>query len=68
MTRDTRDSFTYQVKGDTVTFDRDSGERSVMRWNIVGDQLVFKRDATLGRGLTVDVINRRPAKPPRAPR
>ena len=56
VTREARDSFTYQVKGDMVTFDRDSGERSVMRWSLVGDQLVFKRDASLGTGPTVYVI------------
>lgn len=48
--KETSDSFMYQVNGDTVTFDRDNSERSAMRWNFVGNQLVFKRDATLGIG------------------
>jgi hypothetical protein len=50
------DDFTYKIDGDIVTFQRDNGERFVMRWVIKGDQLTLARDDSLGVDPTPYVI------------
>jgi hypothetical protein len=47
---------TFSVQDDTITLKRANGERFVMRWKLVGDQLTFTRDETLGIGPTPSVL------------
>ena len=50
-----KNSFTYTVDGDVVTFQR-GNEQFVMRWKITGNELQFIRDDTLGISPTPYVI------------
>jgi hypothetical protein len=47
---------TFNVQGDTITLKRANGEQFVMRWKLVGNQLTFSRDTTLGTGPTPFVV------------